>query len=322
PRFNPVFNLDNLTLPAASIRSGGPAIDGIPSLTTEAARPDQRFNPAYYGEHPPRLEPIDGSTLPPTTRVVTLTLHNQTRVYPINILNFHEIINDTLTHPTEPEQQTHVAIVYCPLCDSVTVFDRTLNNTTYEFGVSGLLHKSNVLLYDRTDHALWSQLGLAAVSGPNAGVRLQTLNHWKLTTLGAARQAHPVAQALTLHTGFERDYAANPYANYFNNDGVWFGMEPSKKLMPNKQKIVGIRIGNKQRAYKLETVAKLGTLHDTLAGRPVTIRIQPDRTLTVTQAPPDAQITHTFWFAWQAFWPDTEVYSPPHSAQNPPDFPK
>lgn len=307
-KFNPIFNLAGLTIDRSAILSGGPGMDGIPSLTTAQAKADGRDDSSRYGDHPPRFMAIADSTLDGGSRVVGLVVGDEARAYPISILSYHEIINDTFV---KGKNSTPIAIVYCPLCDSVTVFDRRVNGQVYEFGVSGLLHKSNVLLYDRTDHALWSQLGAGAISGPNAGSSFKHLAGWTLGPLTAFRKSYPNAKIMTEQTGFTRDYSKKPYAHYFSNDSVWFGMDPAHKTMANKEKIVGIRLGTIKRAYRLKTVIQLGTLHDSLGGYPVVIEWQADQTLRVVEHPPGAQVAHTFWFAWQAFWPDTEIFISP-----------
>ena len=129
----------------------------------------------------PSASPVaEASFLEPGSRVVGLTVDGVSRAYPINVLNWHELINDHLGH-------TELAITYCSLCDSVTVFDRRLDGQVFEFGVSGMVYLSNMLFFDRTDQALWSQMTSTAISGPHAGRTLRRIDGWEMTTFGAWR---------------------------------------------------------------------------------------------------------------------------------------
>lgn len=117
------FNTYDLTIPREQILSGGPPKDGIPSLTD------------------PKAGVVEDSQYADGDRMVVVTVGDMTRAYPIRILNWHEAINDELGG-------VPIAVIYCPLCDSVSVVDRRLSDDTLEFGISGLLHNSNVLLYE------------------------------------------------------------------------------------------------------------------------------------------------------------------------------
>jgi len=126
------FDLRNLTIPMDQLLHGGPPKDGIPALT-----------------EPKTVRVARADFLLPDDRIVAVTKNDESRAYPIRLLNWHEIVNDTLGG-------VPIAVVYCPLCDSVTVVDRRMDGAALEFGVSGMLYQSNVLMYDRTHNALWS----------------------------------------------------------------------------------------------------------------------------------------------------------------------
>ena len=281
------FNTSNLQVERDRIRSGGPPKDGIPSLT------DPEFITAERADY-----------LDETARVVSVTINGQTRAYPLNILNWHEAVNDTVG-------DVPIGVIYCPLCDSVSVVDRRLNGATYEFGISGLLMNSNVLLYDRTDDALWSQVKLTAISGPNAGQALRHLDGWAIVPFGQWRQNHPEGQVLSADTGHGRDYQRNPYGRYFNNERLMFPVSPEDDRYPNKMRIIGVKLGDAVRAYPLQQVRRApdATLTDTIAGQRLVLRAEGKAgTVRVVDAPEKARVVHTFWFAWYAFHPDTEVF--------------
>ncbi len=277
------FNTRGLTIPRDQIRAGGPPKDGIPSLTDPktAAASDTKF--------------ADGD------RMVVVTLGDATGAYPIKVLNWHEAINDKLG-------DVPIAVIYCPLCDSVSVVDRRMGDATLEFGISGLLHNSNVLLYDRKHNALWSQVGLQAVSGPHAGEALKHLP-WSITTFGKLKKNHPKASVVTTQTGHRRDYTRNPYARYFSNDRLMFPVAHHDHRMKHKEPVVGVRIGDESRAYPVAQIVKAGgEVTDRFGDQTITLEADDAGNVAVIEAPAEARTVHTFWFAWVAFHPKTDVY--------------
>lgn len=278
------FNTMNLAVAREEILSGGPAKDGIPSLSK-----------------PKTVDVGQASYLKDGDRIITVTIGDTTRGYPVGVLNWHEAINDTLG-------DVPIAVIYCPLCDSVTVVDRRIDMKTLEFGISGLLHNSNVLLYDRTDNALWSQIGLGSISGPHAG---QSLRHlpWEITTFASFRNRHPEATVVAAETGYRRDYGRNPYESYFRTERLVFPVAHRDRRLPVKMPVVGIRLGHVTRAYPVAAIqnAPGRTFTDILTGHRVVLRADEAGGVAVVEFPPGAQVAHTFWFAWAAFHPQTQV---------------
>jgi len=287
------FDTRDLKIPRSQIRSGGPPKDGIPALTD------------------PDTAPLDQVRFADQDRMVVVTMDDQTRAYPIKVLNWHEAVNDQLG-------DVPIAVIYCPLCDSVSVVDRRLGGHVHEFGISGLLYNSNVLLYDRTHHALWSQVALESVSGPHAGKALKHLP-WEITTFADLEKRYPKAEVVTTETGHRRDYTRNPYARYFANDRLMFPVAHRDRRLGNKEPVVGVRVGDLTRAYPVEQIVEAdGEIVSRIGDH--TIKLQANRSgrVRVVDAPDEAQVVHTFWFAWAAFHPKTEVYAGPrHSATQP-----
>lgn len=286
------FDLGNLQLDRAQLIFGGPPKDGIPSITD-----------------PGTVPVADADFMRPDDRVVGVTVNGESRAYPIKVLNWHECYNDTLGG-------VPIAVVFCPLCDSVTVVDRRLNGKTHEFGISGLLVNSNVLLYDRQDDALWSQAGLIAVSGPNAGRSLIHLSGWEVTTFARWREAHPGSTVATLDTGYYSvdRYNATAYESYFQTDDVMFPVSGMDNRFPNKHPVVGVRFGETAKAYPVAAIhdAPRGRIEDTINGMPVVLESTGGPgTVRIVDVPGGARVIHTFWFAWYAFHPGTAVYTPP-----------
>ena len=213
------FELEGFAFNREEIRAGGPGKDGIPALLNPETVPAAR-----------------AGFLRPGDRVVAVSIGEESRAYPIRILNWHEAINDTVGG-------VPIAVVYCPLCDSVSVVDRRItNDKTLEFGISGLLLNSNVLLYDRTDQALWSQVGLMAVSGPHVGKSLKHLP-WQILSFGRWRIDHPEGTVITLKTGHRRDYRRNPYADYFATERLMFPVSREDVRLPPKARVIGVKLG-------------------------------------------------------------------------------
>lgn len=299
PELISLFDTSDLRVPRESLLRGGPWKDGIPSLTTEAAR---RKGGKYAVKPPSIVAPDKIDWLADGDRVIVVTLNGQARAYPLNLLNHHEIINDTLGG--EP-----IAAIYCPLCDSATVVSRKLGEEVYEFGVSGLLHKSNVVFYDRTDQALWSQVGLEALSGPNAGQSLRHVNTFELVTFARFKRDHPEASVVDHDTGHRRRYTRNPYANYFKNDRLMFPIEGLDQKLANKTPVIGVKVGEATRAYLIEAITEApgGRVVDQLGGGEVEI-VADAGGVRVVRAPEAAAVSHTFWFAWQAFHPQSSLW--------------
>ena len=284
---------DKLKIPKAEILSGGPGKDGIPSLTEPAI-----------------VEAVAADGLEPADRVAGVFIGGQARAYPLRILVWHEIVNDTLGG--EP-----IAVTYCPLCDSVAAFDRRTPGGIKEFGVSGLLYNSNVLMFDRggKPEGLWSQLKAQAVSGPQAGQTLRTLSV-ELTTWADWRARHPETNVLSMKTGIPRDYATNPYAGYFDRPGLLFPARPKSDRLPEKEKVLGVWAADgTAKAYPISAFADRREpvqFRDRIGGRSLTLRYEPEsRSLRVVEADKGLEWMYSFWFAWYAFHSQTEVHDRP-----------
>ncbi len=286
PTVDSSFDFDNLVISRADILHGGPGKDGIPAL-----------------RNPATVSVADADFLEPDDRVIGLTINDQSRAYPLAILIQHEAANDELG-------DTPILVVYCPLCDSVSVVDRRLDGETHEFGVSGLLYNSNVLLYDRNDDSLWSQLGFSAISGPNAGKSLQHLG-WELTTFADWSKRHPESTVLSFDTGHQRNYRRNLYGDYLESDRLIFPVANSDTRLKRKDQIIAVKLGEAVKAYPISEIQRApdGVVRDTIEGQSIVLIADAQTgAVRVVEAPANAFIAHTFWFAWVAFEPGTEIY--------------
>lgn len=279
------FKLTNLKIPLAEIKRGGPPRDGIPSID----------KPKFYNS--------TTSSLPDNDRILGVSFNSISKAYPINIMNWHEIVNDDFDgHP--------VVVTYCPLCGSGISFDALIDKETTTFGVSGLLYNSDVLLYDRQSESLWSQIEMMGVAGQQSGKSLKYINT-SSTTWGAWKKQHPNSLVLSKETGFNRNYEQSPYASYAQSEQLMFPVNKSNDELSNKELVIGVTINKKSKAYPLIVIQKQKSeMSDQLGGQSIFIkynRLGHSATILGQQGKiiPSVQM---YWFAWQAFHPNTSVY--------------
>lgn len=286
---NSPFELQNLTVPREEVLGGGPPKDGIPAISK------------------PRFIQANKATyLKPKDRVIGVQIENIERAYPIAILNYHEVVNDQLGN-------TPIAVSYCPLCDSAVVFSRKLKTGVREFGVSGLLFNSNVLMYDRggKPESLWSQMMTQSVSGESVNEALKTLP-LELTTWQSWKTRHPKTEVLSTQTGHTRNYARSPYDAYFQGPELMFPVNKTDDRLPPKSPVLGIWTEKSSRAYPLTSFTEdQADLEQTIDGISFTIQYEKEsNSLRISQTEGEIQVVYSLWFAWYAFHPETEIYSP------------
>ncbi len=183
-------NWERRTISTEDLLSGGPPRDGIPSID------DPQFvRPAEAEEWLAGNEPV-----------IAVEFNGDARAYPLQILTWHEIVNDTVGG-------VPLIVTFCPLCNSAIVFDRTLDGEPVEFGTSGLLRNSDLVMYDRRTETLWQQFTGEGLIGDKAGERLTFLPS-AIISFDNFKEAHPDGVVLSRETGFGRAYGRNPYAGY------------------------------------------------------------------------------------------------------------
>src|SRR5713226_8035383 len=177
-------------VPLDEIISGGPRPDGIPAID----------RPAFIAAE-------QATWLTPKEPVLALEIGRDARAYPLQILMWHEIVNDTVGGRP-------VVVTYCPLCNSGLVYERVVDGTTLDFGTSGKLYKSDLVMYDRQSHSLWAQMEGRGLVGQRAGTRLVPVPANTLA-FDDWRAAHdPGGKVLSRETGHQRRYGTNPYEGY------------------------------------------------------------------------------------------------------------
>jgi hypothetical protein len=282
------FDLTKSAIPREEIISGGPPKDGIPAL-----------------DQPKFVRPDQATFLRDEDIVISVTSDGETKAYAVRILNWHEVVNDTVG-------KKPVLITYCPLCGTGIVFDRHIDGNILTFGVSGLLYQSDVLLYDRFTESLWSQLGMKAVTGPMSGKGLRWLPSEHLTW-AAWREAHPQGKVLSAETGYQRDYSSDPYSGYARSRETMFPVRWTRLELDKKAWIVGVIVNGEAKAYPMATLAQTGPFEDHVAGMALRVsydwaKKQPNIRVAGTDEP--VSNTMAYWFAWQAFYPASKIYRP------------
>ncbi len=297
------FDLSYSVVPREEILSGGPPKDGIPALT-----------------NPRLLAAKEAGYLYPKDLVLGVEFGGEARAYPLRILVWHENANDEVGG-------VPIAVTYCPLCNSAFVFDRRIGGQVREFGVSGLLWNSNVLLYDRqpdpSKESLWSQVKMAVVTGPaaRAGLRMKFLPS-ELTTWREWTERHPTTTVLSDRTGYARNYGHSPYESYFATDRLMFparGGRKSPERFRNKEPMVLVQVGEKLKAYAVRDVAAAageeGFIEDRVGdSRLRLIYVKAGDTVRVETLSGDRKpvpVAYSFWFAVNAIMPDVEIFEPP-----------
>jgi hypothetical protein len=323
--------------------SGGPPPDGIPSID------EPKFVRAEAVEFLDDDEPV-----------LAVEVGDESRAYPVQVLIWHEIVNDTL-------DGVPVAVTYCPLCNSAVAYDRRLDDRVLSFGTSGMLYNSALVMYDRQTESLWSHFTGEAVIGHLTGVQLDV---FPMATVSWAdwREANPDGLVLSRDTGHDRDYGANPYPGYDDVDDRPFLFEGEiDGRLAAKERVVGIEAGDDAVAVRLDHLSDEGVVEVQLGDDPLVVWAQPgtasaldsvtvaggedvgatgvfrpvvdgeplsferqgegfvdretnsrwnvlgqaiDGPLSGTRLEAVAHVD-TFWFAWAAFQPDTQIVPEP-----------
>lgn len=231
----------------AQILPGGPPPDGIPPID------EPRFQ---------RASEIDW--LDDAEAVLSVTVEGETRGYPVQVLTWHEIVNDTIAG-------VPIAATYCPLCNSGVAFDRRVGDRGLDFGTSGMLYASNLVMYDRQTQSLWPQLTGQASVGVLTGEQLESIPMIPVAWRDF-REAHPDAWVLSRDTGHERPYGQNPYPAYDDPDtGLPFDPGTGDERLGKKERIVAITGPSDAVAVVREAVAEDGVLSVTVGGRALVV---------------------------------------------------
>lgn len=293
-------NFDKALVPLTEFRSGGPPKDGIPALDKPA------FETAVSVRWLKNREPV-----------IAVTVDGETRGYPLQIMTWHEIANDSI-------QGVPVAVTFCPLCNTAIVFDRRVDGKTLDFGVSGKLRNSDLVMFDRQTESWWQQFEGKALVGDLAGKKLVQLPA-RIVSWKEFRTTYPESRVLSRKTGHGRDYGRNPYTGYDDiASPPWYGARnDGDKRLPPKERVVFLQVGSAAIAVPFSALAKKKLVRTTAAGKKIVIRwrggiasaldsekIWNGRDVGAAQVTVDgrpAPFSEPFWFGVAAFRPDTRI---------------
>jgi len=279
------FDTSRHSIPIEDIYDGGPGKDGIPAI----------LQPKFIS-----AQEADKTFLKNQDRILGYVHNGQAKAYPIKILNWHEIVNDS-----------GAVVTYCPLCGTGMVFDTEVKGRKLTFGVSGLLYQSDMLLYDHQTESLWSQIKSEAVTGKLTGARLKLLASTH-TNWASWKANHPETQVLSDETGYRRDYDRDPYQGYETSERLMFGVDQTSRKYHPKEKVIGLKLGGVTKAYPFSELNKTKSpVKDVLGKIPIRIFYDRKSKTAFIHDKNNREIPSVtgFWFAWYAFHPETRVFS-------------
>ena len=241
--------------------------------------------------------------------VVGTLVDGHAHAYPLDLLSFHEVVNDG-----------PLAVTWCPLCRTALAFARAVDGRRLTFGISGLLLHSNQVLYDRESGSLWSQLAGRAISGRYLGTRLRSLPLAQVTW-GEWLHAHPDTLVLSIrrdqfasrfthpYTYFDargEESSSDPYLGYYQKVNVYFAAPAGG--VSGATLVLGVRIDGVAKAYPLYLLSRPFT--DVVAGHRLRIVPDPDALSgAVFERARRLPATAVYWFAWHDFHPRSLVYA-------------
>lgn len=248
PRGSWRTNWERHSVDLSEIISGGVPKDGIPPIdqpdfvsTSSAA--------SWIGDREP---------------VILLAIGDDARAYPLQIMTYHEIVNDKVGG--QP-----VTVTFCPLCYSAIVFRRELDGTVYDFGVSGMLRHSDLLMYDRQTESLWQQILGEAIVGDLTGKKLEPVPA-QIVSFEQFRDRYPDGKVLSRRTGHSRPYGRNPYAGYDDISKRPFLFDGNyDDRLPPMEKVITVSLGAEDKAYPHNVSRQEGVINDMIDGIPIVV---------------------------------------------------
>jgi hypothetical protein len=189
------------------------------------------------------------------------------------------------------------------------VYNRNISGKQLTFGISGLLYKSNVLMYDHQTESLWSQIKGKAVTGPLTGTPLEVLPS-TLTTWKKWKQRFPDTEVLSTETGHTRDYSRDPYESYYRRKRGLFSFFRPGPGEEEKQIVAGVEIDGKTKAYPLSILRKKEAIQDTIGGRKIRLLFNPQTDVLKVLDSKGGEIPHmvVYWFVWKGIHTESGLY--------------
>lgn len=230
----PLVDLDEIT--------GVVPPDAIPALE------DPAFEPAGEVEWLAAVEPV-----------LALEINGDARAYPLRIMTWHELVNGTVGG-------VPVTVSYCPLCNSAVAYDRRVGERILDFGTSGALLNSSLVMYDRQTESLWSHYTGQAVAGHLAGAELDLIPV-QTVSFETFLESHPDGGVLGLDTGHSRQYGRNPYESYDSNNRPFLFRGSLDERLDPITRVVALRDGDQGAVITYDVLAERRVVRFSFAGR-------------------------------------------------------
>jgi hypothetical protein len=279
------FDLSRHSVPPARIISAGQSMAGIDAITRPAfvTRPKATF-------------------LAPDDRVVGVIIKGSARAYPLKILTWHQVVDDSI-------MGNAIAVTYCPLTGSAMVYDRRLGKETLTLGTSDRLYDSNLLFFDQATKSLWSQIRGEAIAGPLTGRRLAAIPS-VVTPWGVWKPYHPATMVLDASAADIQNFARDGTASYERSRSVLLPVSTLDNRMAPKERVLGLSINGADKAFPFTGLdAAKSPLSTNVGGTPVTIVYDAgSKTAGAVIAGKHVAAYTGYWFAWATFHPNTTIW--------------
>jgi hypothetical protein len=272
------------------IRLGGVPKDGIPSIDR------------------PRFVSVDEADewIEDKELVLAIDYKGVKKVYPLQIMVWHEIVNDEI-------DGEKVLITYCPLCGSGIAYIPQIEvdgvKERVDFGTSGKLFNSNLVMYDRRTDTYWQQIDGKAIVGELVGQELEEISIdtvvWR-----DYKDAFKDAEVLSQQTGYSRSYGKDPYGNYYEDSFLIFPVENRDDRVHPKTIIFGVEVDGNFKAYREDDLKALGSFNDEIGGVRVSVSRDDVGIVKIVRVDSGEEVVkeRDMWFAWYAFHPSTLLY--------------
>lgn len=244
-----------------------------------------------------------GNCLADSREVITVTTDNITRIYPLAILDYHIVINDTVGN-------TPIAVVYTPTSGMINVFKTTVKNSRLIFGHTGSLYKNTDLLVDFSSDTLWSAKTGEALVGMMTGAKLQKID-FRFMNYSRAKTEYPNAQIVTFSTGFKRNYGIDPFIEYKNNNLIPQELSNQSSILSIKEFVLGFTVDNQYYAISTSKIKDQTPYHASIGNNLLTAVYNDGEYILTLNANGESarQISFEimYWFVWYDYYPATRV---------------
>lgn len=235
----------NTSISFDEIISGGPPKDGIPAVTN------------------PRMESVEEASdwLVAQSPIIAVEIDGEARAYPQALLIWHEIANDVIA-------DVPISVTFCPLCNSSIVFDRRVNDEVLEFGVSGVLRNSDMIMYDRQTESWWQQFTGEGIVGVYNETLLDIIPS-QVIGFGQFAERYPDGLVMSRDTGYSRSYGSNPYTGYDQTSQPFLFVGEVDPRLPATEHVLAGTVDGIAIAYPFSILAEQIVINDILGETPV-----------------------------------------------------